>query len=222
MTMAMADTNANAPKGRAPRWQRWLGGAAVGLAFGYGAGAVMAFTLPEDNMLDRLSLSGGISLTLAAMAAAVGLILLIMSFSRRMYEAENWTPEMDASEHRQIAPQLRLTALSLGAMAVEFAALAVPASAGFAVPVVVVVALSMLVQAWTSYVIWKGGDELYRAVVVEGSAISLCLTLLILSIWVPLVLQGLVQSDPLMMLIFVTIACIVPTIWLTVKRGMTG
>lgn len=208
-------------RGRLPRWQRIVGGALFGAAIGFAGAKLAPSVFPAGTDVPDFTTAQGAALVAGFMALAVGLICLAMSYSRRLYESENWTAESGPDEHRMIAPQLRLSAIALLAMAVEFFALGLPVDPARAALVIGVVAVSLAVQLWVNWRVWQGGDELYRAVVLEGSAISLGLVLILLTLWAPLAIYGLVAFDPLAVIMLVTVACIVPTIWLTVRRGMT-
>jgi hypothetical protein len=182
-------------------------------------------------MLADLVLPGGIkaaeltraqqsAAALALMALIVGIIVLVMSFSKRLYDAENWTAESGPEEYRKIVPQLRQSGIATIAIAAGLCALALPVDPARAVPVFAVIAVSMLVQLWLSWQLWKDGDELYRSVVLEGSALSLGLVFIILSLWAPLALYGYMAFDLVAMVVVLLVACIVPTVWLTIRRGM--
>jgi hypothetical protein len=209
------------PRKRLPRWQRVVRGALIGAVLGFFGTKLGQSLVPDSASIPDLTGLQVAALALGAMALPVGLICLAMSYSRRFYESENWTPESGPDEHRVIAPQLRLSAVAMLAMAVEFFALGLPVDPDRAPLVIGVVAISLAVQLWVNWRVWQAGDELYRAVVLEGSAISLGLVLILLTLWAPLAIYGLVAFDPLAVIMAVTVACIVPTIWLTVKRGMT-
>jgi hypothetical protein len=208
------------PRKRLPRGQRIARGALIGAAMGFLGAKLGQILFPASADLPALTGAQAVALVLGAMALAVGLICLVMSYSRRLYESENWTPESGPDEHRAIAPQLRLSAIAILAMAAEFVALGLPVDPARAGLVIGVIAVTLAIQLWVNWRVWQGGDELYRTVVLEGSAISLGVVLVVLSLWTPLAIYGLVAFDPLAVIIWVTIACIVPTIWLTVKRGM--
>ena len=209
------------PRKRLPRWQRVLGGALFGAVVGFAGAKLADSLLPTGTEIPDLSAAQGAALVTGFITLAVGLICLAMSYSRRLYESENWTPESGPDEHHKMAPQLRFSAIAMLAMTVEFFALGLPVDPARAPLVIGVVAISLAVQLWVNWRVWQGGDELYRAVVLEGSAISLGLVLILLTLWAPLAIYGLVAFDPLVVIMSVTVACIVPTIWLTVKRGMT-
>lgn len=208
-------------RGRAPKWQRIVLGGLIGAAIGFGGAKLALALLPADADLPTFTTAQGASMMLGVMALGVGLIILAMSFSRRFYESENWSPEASPEEHRIIAPQLRLTAVAMLAMAAEFVALGLPVDPNRAALVVGVVVVSLLLQLWVNVRVWQNSDELYRAVVLDGSAISLALVLTLLTIWAPLAIYGLVGFDPLAVILLVSVACIIPTIWLTVQRGLT-
>lgn len=220
--MNIASETDKAPtKGRMPLWQRAAFGGLIGAVLGYGGAELVERWLPLDTALRDLPATQGAAFTLGFIALAVGLIILAMSFSRRFYESENWSPEASPEEHRIIAPQLRLTSVAMLAMAAEFVALGLPVDPNRAALVVGVVTVSLVLQLWVNVRVWQNSDELYRAVVLDGSAISLALILTLLTIWAPLALYGLVGFDPLAVILLVSIACIIPTIWLTVQRGLT-
>ena len=208
-------------RGRAPKWQRVGLGALFGAVIGYGGAHLAMEFLPDDTGLPAFSPAQGAAMIAGIMALCVGLIILAMSFSRRLYESENWSPESSPEEHRIIAPQLRLTAVAMLAMAAEFIVLGLPVEPSRAAMVVGIITVLLAVQLWANGRIWQNSDELYRAVVLEGSAISLALVLILLTIWAPLAIYGLVGFDPLVVILLVSVACILPTIWLTVQRGMT-
>lgn len=207
-------------RGRLPLWQRAAFGGLIGAVLGYGGVELVERWLPLDTALRDLPATQGAAITLGFIVLAVGLICLAMSFSRRFYESENWTPESSPEEHRIIAPQLRLSAVGLLAMAAEFIVLGLPVEPGRAALVVGVVTVSLVLQLWVNVRVWQNSDELYRSVVLDGSAISLMLVLTSLTIWAPLAIYGIVGFDPLAVLLLVSIACIIPTIWLTVQRGL--
>lgn len=211
------DTGSMPRKGRAPVWLRWLAGGALGYAM-----ASLAFTvLPIRQFAGAASLTQSLALSVGVMAAAVGLIILIMSFSKRAYEAENWTAESDPDEHQQKVPQLRISALGMIAMAAQFIALSVPLAPGNALPVVAITILSLVVQLWTTVRIWQNSDELHRKVIVDGSAFSLAIIFVLLSLWVPFALYGFASFDPIGVILMATVASFVPTIWISVRRGLT-
>lgn len=220
MTMP-ADHNPSSAKGRDPRWMRLLGGGIVGGLFGLGASALASRFLPDGPDAIVLGTSQIAALLLAAMAMAIGLIIMVMAFSKRIYESENWSAESDENEHGRIAPSLRLSGVSIIAMGIEFGALALPATPERAIPVIAIVFLTLLIQIWGSWRIWQGSDELQRTAMIEGSAISLGIILLILSLWAPLALYGFLSFDPLAVVLMITAASIIPTIWISVRRGLT-
>ena len=206
--------------GRLPFWQRAALGGLFGAAFGYGGSELAQRWLPAGTTMQDLSPAQGAAFLLGFISLTVGLICLAMSHSRRLYESENWTAEAGPDEHRQIAPQLRLSALALIAMGAEFIALGLPVEPARAPLVIGTVIIALLVQLWVNWRVWQNSDELYRAIVLEGSTVSLALVLSLLTIWAPLALYGLVTFDPLTAILLVSVMCIIPTIWLTVRRGM--
>ena len=144
-----------------------------------------------------------------------------MSFSKRLFESENWNAESEPNEHARAAPQLRLTAVAMIALGVELCALALPPAPGRAGPVIAIIVAALAVQFWVGWKLWTLQDELERAISLESSSLSIGLVLGLLSLWVPLAVHGLVPFDPVLVIVLVTLAVIVPTIWLTVKRGLT-
>ncbi len=219
--MNIASDPGNAPsKGRLPLWQRTALGGLFGAACGYGGLKLAQRWLPAGTTFQDLSPAQGAAFLLSLIALTVGLICLAMSYSRRLYESENWTAEAGPDEHRQIAPQLRLSAIALIAMGAEFIAIGLPVEPTRAPLVIGAVIAALLVQLWVNWRVWQNSDELHRAIVLEGSAISLALILSLLTIWAPLALYGFVAFDPLTAILLVSVMCIVPTIWLTVRRGM--
>jgi hypothetical protein len=216
-----AEQETTRTRGRDPRWMRWLGGGLVGGLLGIGASMLASRFLvggPDDI---NVGASHAAALIFGAMAMAVGLIVTAMSFSKRIYESENWTAESDADEHERVAPSLRLSGLSMIAMGIEFGALGLPASPERAIPVIAVVLLTLLIQGWASWRIWKASDELQRTAMIEGSALSLAIILLILSLWTPFALYGFLSFNPLAVILTITAASIIPTIWISVRRGLT-
>lgn len=216
--------NPNAPqhKGRAPIWQRLVSGALLGGVIGIGGAQLALWLTPDGVELPEPTLAQAAAIMAGAVCAIVGIIVLAMSFSKRLYEAENWTEESDADEHGRLAPTLRLNALTMLAMGAEFVALGLPPSPVIAVPVIAVVAITLAVQFWASWRLWLAADELQRAAIFEGSTLSLCAVLLLLSLWAPLAMYGFVGFDPLAVIMLTTLVILVPTIWVTVKRGLTA
>lgn len=208
-------------KGRDPVWVRILGGALFGLLFGYGGSKLAGQLLPPSLDSADIGLAQAGAMVLAAMSLIVALIIIAMSFSKRLYESENWTAESDASEYQRIVPTLRLTGLALIAMAAEFAALAIPPQQSLALAVIAVIALSLMVQLGTSLRLWQNSDELQRTAIVEGSAASLGVVLVLITVWAPLAMYGFVGFDPVAVILGVTLASIVPTIWISARRGLT-
>ncbi len=219
--MNIASDPGNAPSGgRWPLWQRTALGGLFGAACGYGGLKLAQRWLPAGATFQDLSPAQGAAFLLGFIALMVGLICLAMSYSRRLYESENWTAEAGPDEHRQIAPQLRLSAIALLAMGAEFVALGLPVEPMRAPLVIGAVIAALLIQLWVNWRVWQNSDELHRAIVLEGSTVSLALILSLLTVWAPLALYGLVGFDPLSIILLVSLLCIIPTIWLTVRRGM--
>lgn len=219
----MKNQNSSAPvKGRAPIWLRLFGGGLVGLAVAFVANIVLPASFLGQNGNSDAGLFQHIALALSLCSFAIALILLLMSFSKRIYESENWTPESGEEEHSQVAPQLRISAFCLIAISAQLAVLCVPAAPSMLGPVVGITLIAVVVQLWTGWLAWRDGDELLRAVTLEGSAIGLGVVFVAVSLWVPLAIYGVVTFDPLALLLLVTLACVVPTVWITIRRGMAS
>lgn len=207
-------------KGKSPLWVRYLGGGLFGLIAGFAGMNLFDAAIGSDGPAADLSWAQYLAITLGLIAAVVGLIIAVMSVSRRMYESENWTPESDAEEHARMAPQLRLAAIAMIGMAVELIALAIPPKPELAPYVITAVVLALAVQLWAGWRLWRSQDELERSVSLRASTISLGAIMALLSLWVPLAIYGLLAFDPLAVLLLVTLAMLLPTVWVTAKSGI--
>ena len=216
------DSTARTTKGRAPRWIRLVGGGVAGLVVSFVASAAMPPAMFGGDGSPDPSSFQLIAFLFSICSFAIALILLLMSFSQKLYESENWTPESGDEEHAQMAPQLRISALYMIALSAQFGVLYFPPTSSMVGTVVAVTFAAVTVQLWTGWLAWRDGDELLRAVTLEGSALGLGVVFVAVSLWVPLAVYGVVGFDPLAMLLLVALACIVPTIWITVRRGMTS
>lgn len=221
MTMTSNPDNPTVPaEARWPKWLRVTVSGVLGGLVGYGSVKLLFMAMPDLPGPPNLGWPQIAATMFAAISLVVGIIVLAMSASRRFYDLENASEEAGPEEHRRVAPGLRLAGIAILAMAAEFGALAMPPERSHFPIVFAVIALSLLVQGWTSWRIWQNGDELERAVTLEASTLAIGLVLLILSLWAPLALYGFVPFDPLAVLVVVTLAVIAPTIWLTVRRGL--
>jgi hypothetical protein len=220
----MTISSDNPPPADSRRWPKWLRMAVSGVAggiIGFASVKLLFLLMPDLPGPPDLGWPQIASIMAASISFVVGLILLAMSASRRLYEAENHSAEAGPEEHQRKAPTLRAAGIAVLAMAVEFGAFALTPVAANAAPVLAAISLSLAVQCWASWRIWQGSDELERAVTLEACALSLGAVFLLLSLWVPLSLYGFVVFDPLAVLVLATVAMVVPTIWLTARRGLT-
>ncbi len=197
------------------------------LAYGAFVGGVMGFTLTALALQwlgtaapATLTLFQGIALIITAATGAIGGIMVAMSFSRRLYNIENQSDESDPEEYGDAAPLLRFAGTGLLATAVQFAALALPPERGAGDIVLPLIMAALLVQLWANWQLWQRSDELRRAVTLEGAAIALAAIILIISLWAPLAIYGHVGFDPLAVVIVITLANLVPSLWITHRRGL--
>jgi hypothetical protein len=196
----------------------------IGMVLGFFTMTIMMQYLDVDALLDRLSAWQFFALLISLVSLAMGAISALMSFSKTMYAAERQSEEpIEEPEFTSAQANMRMGALGLLALAVQLLAFAWPnASDGQHVLRLSIVIGTVFVQLWLNWVLWKNQDELHRRVTLEGSAIALFAIWLIATIWAALAQFGYVAAvDSIGLVVTITLACFIPTVWLAVKRGLT-
>jgi hypothetical protein len=197
----------------------FIAGGVTGYLFG-------EFVAANDYMraiIDRMTKIQFFSLVVAVMLAMIGLVLIIMSFNRKMFEAERDKRELDQSEFIEMKPKMRQSAFGLFAMAFSIGVLAWPfdPATGSALFRMALLTASIILQLVISIHLWRQYDELYRAVCLEGCTLSCALIATIIPIWAGASLFGYqVTFDPLAVILAINIFGFVPTLWLSIKRGL--
>jgi hypothetical protein len=206
--------------GKRRRMARMTYGAIIGGAMGFVLTALALQLLGAADAAAALSAAQALAVIFAAATTAIGAILLTMAFSRRLYEIENQSSDSDPEDYRDASPMLRMSGISLIATGIEFGALAIPPAWQMGAFVLPVVLAAIAVQLWAGIHIWTRSDELQRAVILEGSALSVTIIMLLLSLWAPLAIYGYTGFDPLAVVALIAIANLAPTLWISHRRGL--
>lgn len=202
--------------------KKFLIPAMFGGLFGYGSARLFFGFYGKDFLLDWTGVQL-IALVIACIFMLVVPILLAMSMSRKFFESQRPEVEFDPSEFEQNKVQMRLSAIGFVAYAAALLAMAVP-GAGDSAKIMRfgIVAAAMAVQMYVNWAIWVRSDELYRAVIRESYSVATVLIEVVLFLWAAAAILGLgVAFDPLAVVIMLVLCSTVPTVFLTIKRGLT-
>jgi hypothetical protein len=196
-----------------------LGGAAFGFAFMIG----LDYSVDMDVLFDLMSGPEILAFTFAVIFSLIAIIVLAMSFSRRLFMTNHRHEGTSEAEFSQVRPMLRWSAICLiiYAGAMLLLALAGQVEAGQKILVFWGVVGAMAGQAAISLHLWRGYDELYRGVMRESCATTFVITEILLFIWGAAAISGLpVAFDPLAVIVAVTGIYWTVSIWFIAKRGM--
>jgi MFS family permease len=203
---------------------RIAGFAIGGGIVGYFSGGWLADNDSFGSAADALSPEQWAAMFLALIALVITPVLILMSFSKKLYESERDSEEpIEDSEYADAQGQLRWAAIAMLAIGIELFALAWPvdSSSGPAVLTLAIIIVALGVQGWASWVLWKRYDELHRRVTLEGAAISYGLIMLVVSIWAALSQLGFgIAFSPIGVVVAISILGTVPVVWLSISRGL--
>ncbi len=200
--------------------------AQMGIGALFGFFAVMGFHsfFGTDYVLVALDTSELASLLLAVLFVLVGLIVLAMSASRKLFMMNQTNPETEENEFETMRPLLFWSSICLFFYA---AALALMVLAGLSSPgdqplFFWGVVGAMLAQSAISWHLWNRYDELYRNVTKDSCAVAFVIAELVLVIWAAATICGYAVSfTPLGVIVAITAIYWAAAIWFTVRRGMT-
>lgn len=196
----------------------------VGAALGYGWIMALDWMFGIKTLVTASTGAGLVAFALAMIFSLIGMIVIVMSCSRKMYTYNRIYEDMGAEEYAEQRPILRWSGICLILYAATFVLLALgDAAGGIQQPGYFWgVVVAMVAQTAINLYLWKGYDELWRQTVKDTSAISFNIVSVILFIWAAATIFGMgVAFDPLMVVVAMMLICCLVSVWLTVKKGMT-
>jgi MFS family permease len=221
MMMTQIETNSPAKPNKAVRFAIF---AICGGVVGYFFGAWLATNDELTPTIDALSAAQLAAMFLGLLALVITPIMILMSFSKKMYTAERDSEEpIEESEFANAQSQLRWAAIAMLAVGIELFAFAWPIdpTSGPAILHFAIIIAMVGVQGWASWILWKLYDELHRQVTLEGAAISYGLIMLAISIWAALAQLGFgVTFSPVGVVVAISILGTIPAVWLSIARGL--
>jgi hypothetical protein len=196
-----------------------VGGAVFGFLFMIG----LDYLVDIDVLFDLMSGPEILAFTFAVIFSLIGMIVLAMSFSRRLFMTNHRHEGTSEAEFSEVRPMLRWSSICLFLYAAALLGLALVGQfdAGQKIPVFWGVVMAMVGQTAISIHLWRSYDELYRGVTRESCAAAFVITEMLLFIWGAAALCGLqVAFDPLAVIVAVTGIYWSVSIWFIAKRGM--
>ncbi|MBL0923574.1 MAG: hypothetical protein IBJ12_03780 [Sphingomonadaceae bacterium] len=196
-----------------------LGGAVFGFLFMIG----LDYLIDMDVLFDRLSGPEILAFTFAVIFTLIGLIVIAMSFSRRLFMTNHRNEGASEAEFTGVKPMLRWSSICLFLYAAALLGLALTGQfdAGQKILVFWGVVLAMVGQSAISMYLWRSYDELYRGVTRESCATAFVITEILLFVWGAAALCGLqIAFEPLAVIVAVMGIYWTVSIWFVAKRGL--
>ena len=196
---------------------------ASGGAFGFCSMLAFDHIVGVKETLGHATAAQNVAFGLAMIFALMSVIVLVMSFSKKLLTYNKNNADMDAEEFAQTQPMLRWSAicLLLYTAALFLMAIANPLSPTPQFGYFWGVAAAMVGQMLISIHLWRKYDELYRDVTKVACTVTFAITEVVVFIWATAALCGFkVDFDPLAVVVTSMTIYWVVSIYFITKRGM--
>lgn len=195
----------------------------VGGAFGFCSMLAFDHFVGVKATLGHATAAQNVAFGLAMLFALMSVIVLVMSFSKKLLTYNKTSADMGADEFAEMQPMLRWSAicLLLYTVALFLMAIANPLSVTPQFGYFWGVAAAMVGQLLISVHLWRRYDELYRDVTKMACMITFSINEVVIFIWATAALCGYkIGFDPLAIVVTSMAIYWAVTIYFITKRGM--